>query len=146
MSKVKINDWGILSFFPRNLMPLETSSLLKQQWFMLNPKQCHISSHKNVWTCCLRVSLHADADYCKQLWITVDGLVFMGYQFLWFSWRVRSTNSSTHEIAILCMNYEGKYYGHEFWTPRMWEFCSIHKNWYPRNKGIHSTVYTVLHV
>ena len=40
---------------------------------------------------------------------TVDGLIFVGYQFLWFSWRFQSTNSSTHEIVIFCMNYEGKY-------------------------------------
>ena len=31
-----------------------------------------------------------------------------------------------------CMNYEGKYYGHEFLTPRMCGFCSV--------KGIHSIV------
>ena len=59
---------------------------------------------------------------------TVDGLIFVGYQFLWFSWRVWSTNSSANEIAIFCMNYEGKYYGHEFWTLRMRDFCSIHEN------------------
>ena len=23
------------------------------------------------------------------------------------------------------------YYGHEFWTPWMCQFCSIHENWYP---------------
>ena len=45
---------------------------------------------------------------------TVDGLIFVGYQFSWFSWRVLSTNSSTHEMVIFCMNYERKYYGHEF--------------------------------
>ena len=28
---------------------------------------------------------------------TVDGLIFVGYQFLWFSWRVLSTKSSTLE-------------------------------------------------
>ena len=33
---------------------------------------------------------------------TVDGLNFMGYQF---SWRTRSTNSSTHKFSIFCMNY-----------------------------------------
>ena len=63
---------------------------------------------------------------------TVDGLIFVGYQFSWFSWRVWSTNSSANEIANFCMNYEGKYYGHKFWTPRMRDFCSIHENWYPR--------------
>ena len=46
--------------------------------------------------------------------ITVDGLVFVGYQFSWFSWRVRSTKSSTHEKAIFCKNYAGKCYGQEF--------------------------------
>ena len=45
---------------------------------------------------------------------TEDGFIFVGYQFPWFSWRVRSTKSSTQEKAIFCMNYEGKYYGHEF--------------------------------
>ena len=40
---------------------------------------------------------------------TVDGLIFVGYQFSWFSWRVQSTNSSTNKIANFCMNYEGKY-------------------------------------
>ena len=45
---------------------------------------------------------------------TVDGLNFVGYQFSWFSWRVRSTNSSTHKIIIFCMNYERKYNCHEF--------------------------------
>ena len=50
---------------------------------------------------------------------TVDGWNFVGYQFSWFSWRVRSTNSSTLEMVIFFMNYEWKYYGHEFWTPRV---------------------------
>ena len=45
---------------------------------------------------------------------TVDGLIFVGYQFSWFSWRVQSTNSSTHELVILCVNYEGKYNGYKF--------------------------------
>ena len=40
---------------------------------------------------------------------TVDGLIFVGYQFSWFSWRVPPTNSSANDIAIFCMNYEGKY-------------------------------------
>ena len=44
----------------------------------------------------------------------MDGLDFVGYQFSWLLWRVRSTNSSTHEMVIFCMNYERKYYGHEF--------------------------------
>ena len=34
---------------------------------------------------------------------TVDGIIFVGYQFLW---RVQSTKSSTHEKAIFCMNHE----------------------------------------
>ena len=45
---------------------------------------------------------------------TVDGLIFVGYHFSWFSWRVRSAKAGTHEIAIFCMNYEDKYYEHEF--------------------------------
>ena len=72
---------------------------------------------------------------------TVDGLNFVGYQFLWFLWRAHSTNFSTQEMVIFCMNYERKYYGHEFWTPGMCHFCSIHENWYPRKP---STVYVFL--
>ena len=34
---------------------------------------------------------------------TEVGLKFMGYQFSWFLWRIRSTNSSTHEMVIFCM-------------------------------------------
>ena len=50
---------------------------------------------------------------------TVHALIFAGYKFSWFSWRVLSTNSSTHELTIFCMNYEGKYmyYGREFLNP-----------------------------
>ena len=29
--------------------------------------------------------------------LTVNGLIFVGYQFSWFSWRVLSTNSSTNK-------------------------------------------------
>ena len=60
---------------------------------------------------------------------TVDGLIFVGYQFSWVSWRVQSKNSSTRELVIFCMNCEGKYLGHDFWTPRICHFCSIHENW-----------------
>ena len=31
---------------------------------------------------------------------SVDGFTFLGYQFSWFSWRVKSTNYSTQELAI----------------------------------------------
>ena len=41
--------------------------------------------------------------------ISVDGFIFVGYKFSWSSWRVRSTNSSTHELAIFCMKYQGKW-------------------------------------
>ena len=41
-------------------------------------------------------------------------LNFVGYQF---SWRIPSTNFSANKIAIFCMNYEGKYYDHEFLNP-----------------------------
>ena len=85
--------------------------------------------------------------------ITVSGLYFAGYQFSWFSWRVRSMNSSTNEMVIFCMNKERKYYGHEFWTPRIfnprklvptkikssticfywfWWFCRSHRSLYLR--------------
>ena len=63
---------------------------------------------------------------------TVNGLIFLGYQFSLFSWRVQSTNSSTHKIVIFCICYEGKYYGHKFLTPWMHHFSSIQENWYPR--------------
>ena len=46
--------------------------------------------------------------------ITVDGLIFVVYQFSWFTWRVWSTKSSTHEKAIICMNNEEKCFDHEF--------------------------------
>ena len=62
---------------------------------------------------------------------TVDGLIFVGYQFLCFRGGSDS-NSSIHEIAIFCKTYEGKHYGHEISTPWMCDFCSIHKNWYPQ--------------
>ena len=59
----------------------------------------------------LRVALIVNSDYNwsmtigqtdtdMQILSTVNGLIFMGYQFSWFSWRVRSSNYSTHEIAI----------------------------------------------
>ena len=52
--------------------------------------------------------------YFGQVIYTVDGLIFAGYQFSWFSWKVQPSNSSTHEIEIFYMNYEGKCYSHEF--------------------------------
>ena len=45
---------------------------------------------------------------------TVDDLIFLRYQFSWFSWRVLSTIFSANKIAIFCMNYEGKYYDQRF--------------------------------
>ena len=48
-------------------------------------------------------------------------LNFAGYQFSGFLWRVPSTNSSANGIAIFCMNYEGIYSDHKFWTPRMFD-------------------------
>ena len=44
---------------------------------------------------------------------TMDGLIFMGYQFSWFSWKVWSMKSSTHEKVIFCMNYEFLDISHE---------------------------------
>ena len=38
--------------------------------------------------------------------VTVDGLNFVGYQFLWFSLRVGSSNSSTNKIVIFCIMKE----------------------------------------
>ena len=45
---------------------------------------------------------------------TEDGLIFVGYQFSWFSWRAWSTNSSTHEFVNFHINYEGKYLATSF--------------------------------
>ena len=39
----------------------------------------------------------------------MDGLIFVGYQISWFSWKVLSTNCSTNEIEMFCMKYEEKY-------------------------------------
>ena len=39
-------------------------------------------------------------------------------------------NSRTKEIAIFCMNYDKKYYGHVFLTPRKCNLSSMHENWY----------------
>ena len=60
--------------------------------------------------------------YCG--WLKVHG----GTNFRGFLWRVRSTNSSTHEMVIFCIKNERKYHGHEFWTQQMCHFCPIHKN------------------
>ena len=43
---------------------------------------------------------------------TGNGLIFLGYQFSWFSWRVQSTNSNKR--AIFCMIYEGNYKARNF--------------------------------
>ena len=68
----------------------------------------------------------------------MDGLNFAGYQFSWFLWRVRSTNSSTHEIVIFFMNYKRKYYGHKFWTFECFIFVQSMKIGIHKNKAIHS--------
>ena len=57
----------------------------------------------------------------------------MVYQFSWFSWRVRSMNSRTHEMVIFCMNYERKQYGHKIWTPWMCHFFSPQKLIHTKN-------------
>ena len=86
-------------------------------------------SHPDIWSI---------ITMCFKLADTVDGMIFRGFQFSWMDW---SMNSSTHELAIFCMNYKGKYFGHKFWTPRMCQVCSTHENWYPgkykRPKGPH---------
>ena len=61
-------------------------------------------------------------DYNHSTTNTLDGF-FVGYQILWFSLRVWSTNSSTYEMVMFFMNYKRKYYGHELWTPWMCHFC-----------------------
>ena len=68
----------------------------------------------------------------------VDGLIFVGYQFSWLSWRVRSKNSSTHELVIFCMNYEGKYYDHKFEPHECVIFVQSTKIDTHKNKGFHS--------
>ena len=35
-----------------------------------------------------------------------------------------------HERENFCMNYDGKYYSHTVWAPRMCHFSSIYENWY----------------
>ena len=52
----------------------------------------------------INLKFHPFSDQCWRIH-TVNGLIFMGYQF---SWRVQTMNFSTHEIAIFCMNYKGK--------------------------------------
>ena len=42
----------------------------------------------------------------------MGGLIFVEYQFRCFRGGCDPQISSTHEIAIVCMNYEEKYYGH----------------------------------
>ena len=69
---------------------------------------------------------------------TVDCLIFVGYQFSWFSWWVWSTNFSAHKLATFCMNYEEKYYSHEFWTHECVIFVQPMKIGTHENKAINS--------
>ena len=46
--------------------------------------------------------------------------------------------------AICCMNYEEKYNGHEFWTPWMCHFSSIHKKNFVPTKIKPSTVFSFM--
>ena len=52
------------------------------------------------------------ADFLQVMYIhhekvsPVDCLIFVGYQFSWFSERVRSTKSSNKERAVFCINFE----------------------------------------
>ena len=62
-----------------------------------------------------------------QEWGTVDGLIFVGYQFCGFHWG----SNPRFFFAIFCTKYEGKYYGYGFWTPWRCDFSLIHKNWNP---------------
>ena len=45
-------------------------------------------------------------------------------------------------MVIFCMNYEGKYYVHEFWAPRMREFVKSTIIGTRENKAIHSITLT----
>ena len=91
------------------------------------------------------LSEHLKSDIKKSLKFTVDGLIFVVYQFSWFSWRVRSTNSSTHETAIflyelwrkilMAMNFEPNECAVFVQSTKI----STHEN-----KGIHSTCLLLL--
>ena len=70
---------------------------------------------------------------------TMYRLIFMGYQFSWFSWRVRSTTSSTHEIAIVCINYE-KSMAMKFELHKCVNFVKSTKIGTHENKAIHSII------
>ena len=69
---------------------------------------------------------------------TVDGLIFVGYQFSWFSSRVRSTNSSTHKLVIFCMNFEGNSMTMNFEPHEYVIFVRFTKIGTNENKAIHS--------
>ena len=67
-----------------------------------------------LWIKLLEINIYILIIHLSKYSYTVDSLNSVGYQFSWFSWRVPSTNSSTHEMVIFCMSYERKYYDHEF--------------------------------
>ena len=73
--------------------------------------------------CCFRVIIHSykygvimlsslPAKRCDVI-LTVDGIIFVGYQFLLFSWRIRFTNSSTNENSDFL-------YVSELWRKILW--------------------------
>ena len=72
--------------------------------------------------------------HSQKLVTTVDGLNFVGYLFSWFSNRVRSTNSSTHELVIFCILKENtmatKFEPHECVN-----FVKSTEKWYPLNQN-----------
>ena len=47
-------------------------------------------------------------------------------------------NSSTHELAMFCINYEGKYYGHDCEPHECVHFVQSTKIGTHKNKAIHS--------
>ena len=72
--------------------------------------------------------------FVKYLYIfqyTVDGLNFVVYQFSWFCGgsNPRIPKPTKWSLFIWIMKENT---GHEFWTPRMYHFCSIHENWFSR--------------
>ena len=101
-----------------------TQQQLCNQDTHLNQQPPQVEGHKNPLT--------------NSICNTVNGINFVGYQFSWFSWRVRSTNFSTNEMVIFCMNYERKDNGHEFWTPRLCHFFQSTKIGTHENNAIHN--------
>ena len=68
----------------------------------------------------------------------MDGLIFVGYQLSWFSWRGPSTNFSANEIAIFCMNIKENTMTTNFEPHECSIFLQSTKIGTQENKAIHS--------